>query len=96
MSVKYQRVKFRTLKINLKASSQIKKILKEGWLWRENKWREEKKVRKEDCVGKVGKYLNLYSKQSDLTHAYFYDMPMILLLYKEVYFNTNELDFLCL
>jgi len=53
-------------------------------------------MRKEDCVGKVGKYLNLYSKQSDLTHAYFYDMPMILLLYKEVYFNNNELDFLCL
>jgi hypothetical protein len=49
-------------------------------------------VRKEDCVGKVGKYLNLYSKQSDLTHAYFYDMPMILLLYKEVYFNSKELD----
>ena len=40
------------------------------------------------------KYLNLYAKQINLIHAYFSDMPMILLLYKEAYFNTNELDFL--
>ena len=38
------------------------------------------------------KYLNLYAKQNDLTHVYFSDMPMILLLYNEAYFNTNELD----
>jgi hypothetical protein len=27
-----------------------------------------------------------------LTHVYFSDIPMILLLYKEAYFNTDELD----
>ena len=49
-------------------------------------------MRKKECVGKVGKHLNFYAKQSDLTHAYFSYMPMILLLYKEAYFNTNKLD----
>ena len=41
---------------------------------------------------KVGKHLSFYEKQSDLTHVYFYNMPLILLLYKETYFNTNKLD----
>jgi hypothetical protein len=40
----------------------------------------------------VGKHLIFYAKQSDLTHVYFFDMSMILLLYKETYFNANELD----
>jgi hypothetical protein len=40
-------------------------------------------VIKEKCLGKVGKHLNFYAKQFDLTHAYFFYMPMILLLYKE-------------
>ena len=47
---------------------------------------------KEKCLGKVGKHLNFYAKQSDLTHAYFFYMPMILLLYKETYFKSNKLD----
>jgi hypothetical protein len=38
------------------------------------------------------KHLILYAKQSDLTHVYFFDMPMILFLYKEAYFNANKLD----
>jgi hypothetical protein len=55
--------------------------------------REKKKnVRKEEYVGKVGKHLDFHVKQNNLTHFYFSDIPMILLLYKEAYFNTNELD----
>ena len=49
-------------------------------------------MRKEECVGKVDKHLNLYAKQSDLTHVNFFDMLMILFLYKEAYFNANKLD----
>jgi hypothetical protein len=47
---------------------------------------------KEEYIEKVGKHLNIYAKQSDLTYAYFFDMSIILLVYKETYFNTNELD----
>ena len=56
------------------------------------KSREKKvKVRKEECVEKLRKYLNFYAKQNDLTYAYYSNTPMILLLYKEAYFNTNNL-----
>jgi hypothetical protein len=55
-------------------------------------WREEKNVRKEKYIGKLGKH-NFYAKQSDLTHAYFSYIRVILLLYKETYFNINKLDF---
>ena len=58
-----------------------KKKKGEGQVWGENK-----------CVGKVRKHLNFYVKSSDLTHAYFSYMPMILLLYKEAYFNANKPD----
>jgi hypothetical protein len=47
------------------------------------------KVRKEECVEKLEKHLNFHAKQSDLTHAYDFNMPMILLLYKEAYFNLR-------
>jgi hypothetical protein len=52
----------------------------------------KERVRKEECVGKVGKTLNFYEKQNDLTDTYFSDMPIIFLLYKKTYFNTNKLD----
>jgi len=46
-----------------------------GWEWRVNEWREE------EYVEKLGKHLNFYAKQSDLTHAYHSNIPMILLLW---------------
>jgi hypothetical protein len=52
---------------------------------RNKKW--EKK-----CVEKMREHLDFYVKQSDPAHAYFSDIPMILLLYKKEYFNSNELD----
>jgi hypothetical protein len=56
-------------------------------------WREKKEIAiKEEYIEKVGKHLNIYAKQSHLTYAYFFYMSMILLVYKETYFNTNELD----
>jgi hypothetical protein len=50
------------------------------------------RVRKEKCLEKIEKHLNFYAKQSDLTHAYHSNIPMILLLYKETYFNFDDLN----
>jgi hypothetical protein len=40
----------------------------------------------------VGKHLNFFAKSNDLKHAYLSDLPMILLVYKETFFNSDELD----
>jgi hypothetical protein len=48
---------------------------------------KKERVRKEECVEKVGKNLNLFGKSSDLS-----ELPMILLEYKEAYFNFDNLD----
>ena len=53
---------------------------------------KQERVRKEECVEKVGKNLNFFAKSSDLKHAYVSEMLMILLVYKEAYFNSNNLD----
>jgi hypothetical protein len=49
-------------------------------------------VTREECVEKVGKNLNFFAKSSDLKHAYFSELSTILLVYKEAYFNSNNLD----
>jgi hypothetical protein len=56
-------------------------------------WEKKVRMRKEQCVEKLGKHLNFYTKQSDLTHAYHFNMPMILLLYKKMYFNYDDLNY---
>ena len=48
---------------------------------------KKERVRKEECVEKVGKHLNFFAKSNDLKHAYLSNLPMILLVYKEVFFN---------
>ena len=35
---------------------------------------------------------SFYAKGSNIKIVYFSDMPIILLVFKEVYFNTNELN----
>jgi hypothetical protein len=49
-------------------------------------------VRKEKCLKKLEKHLNFYAKQNDLADAYHSNIPMILLLYKETYFNSDGLN----
>lgn len=58
------------------------------------KTRGEKKVRKsnENCVEKLEKQPNFYAREGEVRSAYFANKPMILLVYKEAYFNTNDLD----
>ena len=49
-------------------------------------------MKKEESVENISKHLSIYTKESVIKNAYFYDMSMILLVYKETYFNTNNLD----
>ena len=40
----------------------------------------------------MGEHLNFFAKSNDLKHAYLSDLPMILLVYKEAFFNSYDLD----
>jgi hypothetical protein len=53
-----------------------------------------KKVRKgdENCVEKLKKKPNFYAREGEVRSVFFSNKPMILLVYKEAYFNTNDLD----
>jgi hypothetical protein len=53
-----------------------------------------KKVRKgdENYVEKLKKQSNFYAREGEVRSAFFTNKPMILLVYKEPYFNTNDLD----
>ena len=53
---------------------------------------EKKEKVTKKSVEKMGKNLNFFAKSSDLKHAYLSELPMILLVYKEVYFNSDNLD----
>jgi hypothetical protein len=53
---------------------------------------KKERVRKEEFVEKVGKHLNFFAKSNDLKHAYLSDLPMILFVYKEAFFNSDDLD----
>ena len=53
-----------------------------------------KKVSKgdENCVEKVKKQPNFYAREGGVRSAFFTNKPMILLVYNEAYFNTNDLN----
>jgi len=53
-----------------------------------------KKVSKGDdnCVEKLKKQPNFYTRKGEVRSVFFTNKPMILLVYKEAYFNTNDLD----
>ncbi|KAK4841756.1 hypothetical protein QYF36_009976 [Acer negundo] len=57
--------------------------------------KKETKVQKEkeaDERKRERKQVNFYARESEIKKALFSNQPMILLLYKEACFNTNELD----
>jgi len=58
------------------------------------KTRGVKKVRKgdENCVEKLKKQPNFYAREGEVKSAFFTNKPMILLVYKKGYFNTNDFD----
>jgi len=43
-------------------------------------------------VEKLKKQPNFYAREGEVRFVFFTNMPMILLSYKEAYFNTNDLD----
>jgi len=46
----------------------------------------------DNSVEKLKKQPNFYVKGSQIRSVFFTNKPMILLVYKEAYFNTNDLD----
>ena len=53
--------------------------------------REKKRVELSDGI-KIERRTNFYAKASKVKRALFLNQPMIVLLYKEALFNTNQLD----
>jgi hypothetical protein len=52
----------------------------------------EKKIESGENEWKAKKHLSFYAKASDVKSAFYTNQPIFVLLYKEAYFNTNELD----
>jgi len=48
-------------------------------------------MRKEKNVENISKHLSFYTK-SEKKSAHFFDIHLILLMYKEIYFNIDNLD----
>ena len=46
----------------------------------------------DSSVEKLKKQHNFYAKGSQIRFTFFTNKPMILLVYKEAYFHTNDLD----
>ena len=46
----------------------------------------------DNSVEKLKKQPNFYTKGDQIRSVFFTNKPMILLVYKEAYFNTNDLD----
>jgi hypothetical protein len=46
----------------------------------------------DNSVQKLKKQPNFYAKGAQITSAFFTNKSIILLVYKEAYFNTNDLD----
>ena len=59
---------------------------------RVNKKKSEKKIESEKNERKTKKQRSFYAKVSDVKNAFYTNQPVFVLLYKEVCFNTNELD----
>jgi len=52
----------------------------------------DKKRESEENERKTKKQASFYAKASDVKSAFYTNQPLFVLLYKEVCFNTNELD----
>jgi hypothetical protein len=44
------------------------------------------------CVEKLKKQPNFYAREDEIKFVFYTNKPMILLVYKETYFNTNDLN----
>jgi hypothetical protein len=46
----------------------------------------------DNCVEKLNKQPNFYTREGEIKSAFYTNKPMILLMYKKAYFNSNDLD----
>ena len=46
----------------------------------------------DNSVEKLKKQPNFYAKEAQIKSVFFTNKPMILLVYKKAYFNSNDLD----
>ena len=56
------------------------------------KYERENKMTDSAIERKAERKTNFYAKVSEIKRATFFNLPMIVLLYKEAYLNTNKLD----
>ena len=54
---------------------------------------ENKDEKRKTFIKNIGKHLSFYTEKSEINSVYFSDIPMILLMYKKTYFNTNNIDY---
>ena len=61
---------------------------------KESERKEKKRKEKSGEEKKRGekKSVSFYAKESDMRHAFYSNQPMIVLLYKEAYFNSNDVN----
>ncbi|GKV07007.1 hypothetical protein SLEP1_g18820 [Rubroshorea leprosula] len=81
--------------LRLKKESKLRKESElEGMKSREKTVEKELKKREkiESVENKERKSVSVYAKKSDVKAAFFAKQPMFVLLYKDTYFNTNELN----
>ncbi|GKV11601.1 hypothetical protein SLEP1_g22845 [Rubroshorea leprosula] len=81
--------------LRLKKESKLRKDSElEGMKNREKIAEKELKKREkiESVENKERKSVSVYAKESDVKVAFFAKQPMFVLLYKDTYFNTNELN----
>ena len=71
-----------------KPKSLIKPVESEG----KNRGVKKVSLCDDNSVEKLKKQPNFYAKGSQIRSAFFTNKPMILLVYKEAYFNANDLD----
>ena len=46
----------------------------------------------DNCVEKLNKQPNFYTREGEIKSAFYTNKPMILLMYKKAYYNSNDLD----
>ncbi|GKV07032.1 hypothetical protein SLEP1_g18843 [Rubroshorea leprosula] len=80
--------------LRLKKESKLRKESEQGMKNREKTAEKELKKREkiESVENKERKSVSVYAKESDVKAAFFAKQPVFVLLYKDAYFNTNELN----
>ena len=74
-----------------KSNSTKRKKWRVSKKWREKQRSEKNRIEKSD-EGKTRKHTGFYAKESEIKSGFYTNQPMFILLYKETYFNANELN----